>query len=201
MAENKDTTHIVATIRSDAGSIRDSVGAKWFVAIVNNRSEKAYGEKLSKIGVENYVPTQTTLRVWKNGKKAKVERVVIPAIIFVRCTEEERREIVKLPYIFRFMTNKAGASGNSMNKPIAVVSDSEIEQLRFMLGQSDVAVTITEHVHKPGDKVRIIRGSLAGLEGEVFGLDANKSEVIVALECFGCAKLTIDTVNLEPVKQ
>lgn len=70
-----------------------------------------------------------------------------------------------------------------------------------MLGQSDVPVTITDRPYKVGDKVRVIRGSLKGLEGEVFSTDSDKSDVMVALEFFGCAKLHIDTINLEIINQ
>lgn len=199
MIGNKDITNNNSTVQSgidDAGGVPE---AKWFVAVVNNRSEKINSERLSKIGIENYVPTQTTFKIYKNGKKAKIDRIVIPAVIFIHCTETERREIVKLPFIFRFMTNKARTSPNSVSKPIAIVSDNEIKQLKFMLGQSDIPVTITERSYKVGDKVRIIRGSLAGLEGEVFNADGSKSEVVVALEFFGCARLTIDTVNLKVI--
>lgn len=184
--------------------VDDAVGVpevKWFVAIVNNRSEKINGERLAKIGIENYVPTQTTFKVWKNGKKASVDRIVIPTVIFIHCTEQQRREIVRLPYIFRFMTNKAGTTATEyLNKPLAIIPDKEINQLKFMLGQSDVPVIITDRPYKVGDKVRIIRGSLKGLEGEVFSTDSEKSEVMIALEYFGCAKLLIDTVNLEVIK-
>lgn len=175
--------------------------AKWYVAIVNNRSEKANAGRLSKMGIENYVPIQTVFRLWKNGKKAKVEKVVIPAVIFIRCTEKKRREVVKLPFVFRFMTNKAGTTADgTVGKPLAVISDSEINQLKFMLGQSDVPVTITDRKLKKGDKVKVIRGALAGLSGEVYLTDANKNDVMVALEHFGFAKLLIDTINLEVIK-
>lgn len=170
----------------------------WFVAIVKHNSERQSAERLEKMGITNYVPAQKEVRVWRNGRKATVERMVIPSIIFIHCTERTRREVVKLPFIFRFMTNKAGTtSGESLHKPLAIISDAEINRLKFMLGQSDIPVTITERSYQVGDKVRVIRGSLAGLEGEVFGLDATKSEVVVALENIGCARLTIDTVNLE----
>lgn len=197
MNENKDITRNDST---GPDSVDDAVGvskAKWFIAIVNNKSEKVSSQKLDNLGIENYTPVQTVFRVWKNGRKAKVDQVVIPSVIFIHCTEAQRREVVKLPFIFRFMTNKAGSSPNSLSKPIAVVSDKEIRQLKFMLGQSDVPVTITDRKYKVGDKVRVIRGSLAGLEGEVFQTESSKSEVMVTLEFFGCAKLLIDTVNLE----
>lgn len=182
----------------DAGGVP---GAKWFVAIVNNRCEKAGGDKLSKIGIKNYVPIQTVYKVWRNGKKAKVDKVVIPAIIFIHCTEKERREILKLPYIFRFMTNKAGVTPNALSKPLAVISNKEINQLKFMLGQSDIPVTITDRPYRVGDKVKIIRGGLAGLEGEVFDTGKSKSEVMITLDSIGFAKVLIDTVNLKIINK
>lgn len=197
MSVNMDITRDCATVPAGVGGAVGVTEPHWFVAVVNNRSEKVSAERLTKIGIENYVPTQKVVRIWKNGRKAKIDRIVIPATIFVHCTEAERKEIVKLPYIFRFMTNKAGAQSGSYGSPIATVSEDEIKQLKFMLGQSDVPVEITKRPYKVGDKVRIIRGSLAGLEGEVFETGSPKSEVTVRLEFFGCAKLKIDTINLE----
>lgn len=183
--------------------VDDAVGVEksyWFVAIVNHNSEKQASDKLTKIGVINYLPVQRVIRVWRNGRKSKVDRIVIPSIIFVYCTEQRRKEIVCLPFIFRFMTNKAGAVKGTSNKPLAIISDNEIKRLKFMLGQSDIPVEITSMPFKVGDKVRVIRGNLAGLEGEVMDMKGVKSELIVALKFIGCAKLTIDTVNLEIIK-
>lgn len=183
--------------------VDDAVGVAktfWFVAIVNHNSEKNSSEKLTKLGVENYLPTQSEIRVWRNGRRSKVDRVVIPSTLFVHCTDAKRKELVGLPFIFRFMTNKAGTAFKSSNKPFAVISDQEIMRLKFMLNQSDIAVEITEKPFKTGDKVRVIRGSLKGLEGEVMDLKDAKSELIVALDFFGCAKLSIDTINLKKIQ-
>lgn len=95
------------------------------------------------------------------------------------------------------MTNNAGSVKGSTNKPLAIIPDTEIERLKFMLGQSDIPVEITKKPFKTGDKVRVIRGNLAGLEGEVIDFHDAKSELIVGLNFFGCAKLSIETVNLE----
>lgn len=193
---------ILCNSTAGLSGVDDAVGVErrqWFIAILNNRSEKATAEKLNDLGIENYLPTQTVVRVWKNGKKAKVVKVVIPAVIFIHCTERERREIVALPFIFRFMTNKAGVATNSGGKPLAIVSDEEINRLKFMLGQSDIPVAITDRPYKKGDRVRVLRGCLAGLEGEVLDLKSSQSELTVCLEHFGCAKLVIDTLNLEVI--
>lgn len=200
MSADRHTSNSVAPVTD---VVDDAVGvgkSYWFVAIVNHNSEKQSSEKLDKMGVINYLPTQKEIRVWRNGRKSKVDRIVIPSTIFIHCTEQRRREIVGLPFIFRFMTNKAGSIKDSTNKPLARIPDNEIERLKFMLGQSDIPIEITDKPFKAGDKVRVIRGNLAGLEGEVMNMKEAKSELIVALNIFGCAKLSIDTVNLEIIK-
>jgi transcription antitermination factor NusG len=191
--------NVVNSVAAVPKGVDDAVGVgkkQWFIAIVNRNSEKMSAERLDRLGVENYLPTQTVVRVWKNGKKKTVVKVELPAIIFIHCSEKERREVVKLPFIFRFMTDKAGKSGG-LSKPLATVSDAEIKRLKFMLCQSDVPVEIVERPYQTGDKVRVTRGSLVGLEGEVLEMSPSKSVLTVSLKYFGCAKLVIDTVNLE----
>lgn len=202
MNECKDIKDNRVPVTDVVDSAVGVAGSQWFVAIVHFHSEKQSADKLTKMGIETYLATQKEIRVWRNGRKSKVDRIVLPAMLFIHCTEQKRREIVKLPFIYRFMTNKAGtASAESLNKPLAVIPDKEIRQLKFMLGQSDVPVTITDRPYEVGDKVRVIRGSLAGLEGEVSGTDSDKSEVTVALEHFGCARLLIDKINLEVINE
>lgn len=180
--------------------IGDAVGVEkkfWFVAIVNNNTEKSSSEKLKKMGVETYVPVQNEIRIRKSGKHAKLERVVIPSVIFIRCSENKRKEIVNYPFINRFMINRAGSANKSLYKPLAVIPDAQIQQLMFMIGNSDSPIYITNKPLGKGDLVRVIRGSLAGLEGEVIDLSSDKTELVVGLDYFGCAKLTIDSINLE----
>lgn len=99
------------------------------------------------------------------------------------------------------MTNKAGTANNGrFSKPLAIIPNIQIERLKFMLGQSDSPVEITSKPFKTGDKVRVIRGKLKGLEGEVWDLKGTKSELVVALNFLGCAKLSIDTIDLEIIE-
>lgn len=187
----------LATVPSGVG---DAVGVperQWYVAVVTHNTEKNCAERLTKKGIENYVPIQSEYKVWKNGRKAKVDRVVIPSTVFIKCTEQERREIVKFPFINRFMTNKAASSANSLHKPLAIIPDRQIDILKFMLGQSDIPIDVTHRPFLKGSKVRIIRGNLTGLEGEILKFKKEKSQVIVSLDIFGCILLYIDSINLK----
>lgn len=200
MVVNEHSASPVASVASVVDGAEGVSESYWFVAIVNPRAEKVAAEKLTQLGYDNYLPTQAEIRVWRNGRKAKVDRVVMPSMVFVHCTERERREVVKLPFVNRFLTDRAAASPAGMNKPVARIPEAEISRLKFMLGQSDIPVAITECVYSKGDKVRVIRGRLAGLEGTVMDLKASRSELTVMLGMLGCATLTIETVNLELVE-
>lgn len=182
--------------------VGDAVGVdirRWYVAIVNNNSERVVEERLQKLNYETYVAKQTVFRVWKNGRKAKVDKILLPSLVFVKCTGKERLQIVTLPYINRFMTNRAGRSVNSLSKPLAIIPQKQIDTLRFMLGQSDIPVSMTDAPYRVHDRVVVLRGCLKGLEGEVFQTVEGKSELIIRIDVLGCAKMLIDTKEIERI--
>lgn len=195
---NSANAHIDNDLAAVYSDTDDAVGVPkrlWFVAIVNNRSEKSISEKLSKMGVENYLPLQQEIHIWKSGKKVKIDKILIPAKIFVHCTEQERRELVTLPYIKRFMTNIARTSTLS-NKPLAVVTDDEMFKLKFMLGAADSEVTFAERFVK-GQKIEVVRGVLKGLVGEV-SADAGSgvNRLYVNISCLGSASVIINPKDI-----
>jgi len=171
----------------------------WFIAKMRkNNTEKASAEYLTRLGYECYVATQQEIRVWKNGKKAKIDRVVIPSVVFLKCTEKQRRQIVNLPFISRFMTNRAATPKDGLYKPLAIVSDKEINNLKFMLGASDTPVSFVSRFVK-GQTVRVVRGPLRNLIGEILR-DVNGIRLYINIELLGSASLEIDPSDLELVK-
>lgn len=196
----RNETNSVVTVPSGVGSAVGVAKSNWFVAVVKNNTEKAVLERMLKLGYECYVPIQKEIRIWRNGKRAIVDRVVIPSLVFIHCTEAVRREVVSLPFIIRFLTNRAGSSPEGLNKPLAIIPDGQIRTLQFMVGNSDTPVTFTPCIYRQGDKIRVIRGNLKGLEGEVQIVDDRHSELSVVIGLLGSAKLTIDTVDVELIK-
>lgn len=196
----RNETNSVVTVPSGVGSAVGVAKSNWFVAVVKNNTEKAVLERMLKLGYECYVPIQKEIRIWRNGKRAIVDRVVIPSLVFIHCTEAVRRDVVSLPFIIRFLTNRAGSSPEGLNKPLAIIPDSQIRTLQFMVGNSDTPVTFTPCIYRQGDKIRVIRGNLKGLEGEVQVVDERHSELSVVIGLLGSAKLTIDTVDVELIK-
>lgn len=181
--------------------VDDAVGVpegKWFVAIVNSRHEKAAGDKLTQMGLNAYVATQKEMRVWANGRRKIIDRVVISSMVFVKCTEKQRRQIVTLPYINRFLVNRSADSGG-LNKPVAVIDDAEMEKLKFMLGHSESHVEFVPTEFRVNDNVRVIRGNLRGLEGEIRANSDGTHILVVGFTLLGGATVFISPQDVEKI--
>lgn len=167
---------------------REAHPVRWVAALVQMCTEKKVGDRLTKLGIENYVPTQTEIHQWSDRKK-KVERVVIPMIIFVHVPQSDIKQLAFHPFILKLLT----APGQ---RTPAIIPDAQIKNLRFMLGQAEAQVEMRERILRTGDHVRIVRGPLQGLEGELCKVEDGKSMVAVRVDGLGYACINIDKADL-----
>ena len=82
----------------------------------------------------------------------------------------------------------------------AVIPDQQMLRFKFMLDYSDETISMSTSPLAPGEKVRVIKGPLAGLEGELVNVDG-KSKVAVRLTMLGCACVDIPVGCVEPVSE
>ena len=169
---------------------REAHPKRWVAALVQMCTEKKVGERLTKLGVENYVPTQTEIRQWSDRKK-KVERVVIPMVVFVHTDEKTERSLRMHSFIRKILTFPGQTAA-------AVIPNDQIDRLKFMLRQADSPVEMMEHL-QVGDKVHIVRGALQGLEGEFFK-NVDKSMVAIHIEALGYACVSVSVEDVEKNK-
>lgn len=201
-----------ATVQKADDAVGVSKGSKearhWYVAVVNNKSERICLEKLQQHLKERlsgepvydaYVPVQQEFRIGRDGRRKKVDRIVFPALVFIRCTDMVRRkEIVYLPYIKRFMVNIAGAAQNS-HRPVAVIPDCQMYSLMRMINDAESEVTIDSRPLRLGERVRVNGGKLIGLEGNVWEEPDGSTSLVIRIDILGCAKVTIARDLLNPV--
>lgn len=76
--------------------------------------------------------------------------------------------------------------------------DEQMERFRFMLDYSEEAIEVCSSPLAPGEQVRVIKGPLAGLEGELVTIDG-KSKVAVRLDMLGCAHVDMPVGFVERV--
>ena len=167
---------------------REAHPVRWIAALVQMCTEKKVGNRLMKLGIENYVPTQTEIHQWSDRKK-KIERVVIPMVVFVRADEATERTLRMQSFIRKILTYPGQTAA-------AVIPDEQIDRLKFMLKQTDSPVELMPENLRVGDRVRIVRGALKGLEGELCKSVPEKSMVAIRIDGLGYACVSVSVGDL-----
>ena len=164
----------------------------WLVVCVQSNREKKTYERLSALGFESFLPLQEETRRWSDRSK-KVQRVVIPMVVFVRISPSERIPVLRLPSVSRFMVLRGESTP-------AVIPDEQMHRFKFMLDYSDEAINMSTTPLSPGTKIKVIKGPLSGLQGELVTVNG-KSKVAVRLTMLGCAFVDIPVGCVEPLEK
>ena len=133
---------------------------RWYIAECKPTKEKLVRTMLQKANYEVYVASRMVERIYANRTRHTKEAVLISGKVFVRTTEDHLMPIM-LGYssVWRFMMNRA-AQGRSY----AFVSDQEMQQLQYILGKATNPVHITVDSLQVNQRIKVMRGALAGLE-------------------------------------
>ena len=150
----------------------------WFAARTRDKQEFVIRDSLEKlradINIEYYLPTQFVIRQLKYRRKC-VEVPVIRNLIFVRATKQDAWDLsnkygVQLYYIKDFVT-----------RAMLIVPDKQMEDFKQIMDLNPDNISFDNEVLTVGSKVRVMKGDLCGVEGEL-ALEANKTYVIIRIE-------------------
>ena len=172
---------------------REACPKRWVAALVKMNCEKKVAAKLDKMGVANYVPIQLEEHQWSDRKK-KIERVVIPMIVFIHTDEMTERRLRMQTYIRKILSYPGQWEA-------AVIPDAQIDRLKFMLRHAESSVELLEQTLQVGEAIRVSRGPLKGLEGEIYQVQPDKPMVAIRIDCLGYACVSIDKSDLEIIPQ
>ena len=173
----------------DGTTDREAHPKRWIAALVQSCTEKRVGARLDKMEVENYIPTQTEIHQWSDRKK-KIERIVIPMIVFIHTDEMTERRLRMQTYIRKILSYPGQWKA-------AVIPDSQINRLKFMLRHAETSVELLEQSLQVGETVRVVRGPLKGLEGEICMAKDDKPMVAIRIDCLGYACVNIEKSDVE----
>ncbi len=162
---------------------REAHPKHWIAALVQMNTEKKVSTQLNKLGFENYVPTQTEIHHWSDRKK-KIDRIIIPMVVFVFLNAEEEVQLKKYSFIYKILSYPG-------QKKAAIIPNEQIERLKFMLKNADSKVELNDKLFEVGGKVQIVRGPLKNLEGELCYFNSNKPMVAIRIECLGYACVNV----------
>ena len=200
---------------------------RWYVALVRMHHEKKVAERLSKMGIDSFVPVQQQIHQWSDRRKM-VDTVLLPMMVFVHVNPKERMEVLSFSTVsrymvmrgestpavipdeqmarFRFMLDYSEEAVCMNDTPLArgesspaVIPDEQMARFRFMLDYSEEAVCMNDTPLARGEKVRVIKGPLSGLVGELVTV-GGKSKIAVRLNMLGCACVDMPIGYVESTK-
>ena len=189
MGASKSNLNSCAESLVNGTNDREAHSKFWIAALVQMNCEKKVASKLDKLGITNYVPTQKEIHQWSDRKK-KIERIVIPMVVFVQVDKEIEKSLITYSFIYKFISYPG-------QKETAIIPDEQIEKLKFMLNNADSNVEVYDSIYEVGEEIEIVRGPLKGFSGELCYFEKGKPKVGICLELLGYACVS---VNINDVK-
>jgi transcriptional antiterminator RfaH len=169
----------------------DATEPRWFAVYTGFRKEKAAQVLLDRKHIHSYLPMQTYRRQYER----KVKFVDIPLIscyLFVKITTAAYVSVLETEYVHGFVR---------FSKDLIAIPEQEITWLKRILEDEEVTVELMEDKtsFETGDRVEILSGRLAGLQGRLLHKHGKQS-FVVALDGIGHAlNLTIDSDLLRKI--
>ena len=140
----------------------------WVALVVRPRAERRVQKGLANIGVETFVAWHGERRRWSDRIKT-IEQNVLPGYVFCQSSFTERLAVLQQAGVERVV---------SFNRRPALIPDSEIAALRRAV-QSELPLGPWPFL-KAGQRVRIEKGVLAGMEGTL-ARESNGWRIVVSV--------------------
>jgi transcription antitermination factor NusG len=162
-------------------------GTAWWALYTRHQHEKTVADMLTAKGFEVFLPLYESMRRWKDRKKM-LSLPLFPCYVFVRGGLNRRLQVVTTPGVHMILTH---------GESFAVIPEVEIEAIRRTIEGS---YRVEPHPYlKVGERVRVIRGSLEGVEG-VLLRKKNVCRLVLSVAMVAqSVAVEIDAADVEPV--
>lgn len=159
----------------------------WWALYTRHQHEKTVAEMLATKGFEVFLPLYESMRRWKDRKKM-LSLPLFPCYVFVRGNLERKLHVVTTPGVHMILYH---------GEQLAVIPEEEIQAIRAAV---DGNFRVEPHPFlKCGDRVRVMRGSLAGVEG-ILTRKKNLFRLVLSVEMLAqSVAVEIDAADVEPV--
>ena len=120
-----------------------------------SRAEKKVAERLMEAGVQVFLPMVEVLRQWSDRKK-KVQKALFNGYVFVKTDRNNLWNCLQTPGAVKFV-NFSGVP--------ATIRDEDVETIQRLVA-TGVSIETDGSEISPGEKVKVIGGSLEDMVGE-----------------------------------
>jgi transcription antitermination factor NusG len=145
--------------------------ANWYAVSTRSRQEKVAANTLEALGITHFLPLRLQKRQWSDRVQT-VNVPLFPGYLFVHIDlwSSRKLDVLKAPGVTKFVGDRSG--------PLPI-EGSEIEDIQGLLHSG---VEFSPHPYlKLGDRVRVVRGALAGMEG-ILVRAGSRSRMVISIE-------------------
>lgn len=161
-------------------------GSAWWALYTKHQHEKMVTELLSTKGFEVLLPVYESVRYWKDRKKL-LSLPLFPCYVFIRGTMDRKLDVVTTPGVHMILYH---------GERVATIPEDEIQAIqRTVEGKFKVE---PYPFLKCGDRVRVKKGPLEGVEG-ILIRNKNMSRLVLSVEMLArSVAVEIEATDVEP---
>jgi transcription antitermination factor NusG len=169
----------------------DATEPRWFAVYTGFRKEKVANDLLKKKNIHSYLPLQGFRRQY-GRKVSNVEIPLISCYLFVKITVPEYVPVLDTEYVFGFV---------KFAKDLLAIPEQEIIWLKRILEDDEVTVELMDDKasFEVGDRVEVLSGRLAGLQGSLVHKHGKQSFMVELGSVGHSLNLTIDSGLLRKI--
>jgi transcription antitermination factor NusG len=166
-----------------------AASAAWCAVYTRHQHEKTVSEMLEAKGFEVFLPLYESTRRWKDRSKV-LSLPLFPCYVFVRGALERRLPVLTTPGVHMII---------SRGEQVATVAQDEIDAIRRTV---EGPFRVEPHPFlRCGERVRVVRGSLEGVEG-ILTRKKNLYRLVISVEMLAqSVAVEIDAMDVVPVIQ
>jgi transcription antitermination factor NusG len=166
---------------------RDRGAPQWFAAYTVPNHEKRVARQLADRAIPHYLPLYQSVRQWKD-RKMRLDLPLFPGYVFVEIALRDRLKVIQVPSLVRLV----GFGGQP-----AALPESDVTAIRMCLEHK---WGIEPHpVISTGQRVRIVRGALAGIEGILVRKKGVSRLVLCVSLIMRAVAIEVDDVDVAPI--
>lgn len=161
----------------------------WWALYTRHQHEKSVADMLATKGFDVFLPLYDSMRRWKDRKKM-LSLPLFPCYVFVKGSLERKLQVVSTPGVHMILYH---------GEHLAIIPEEEIQAIRVAVEGS---FRVEPHPFlKCGDRVRVLRGSLAGVEG-ILTRKKNLYRLVLSVDMLAqSVAVEIDASDVEPVNR
>jgi transcription antitermination factor NusG len=158
----------------------------WWVLYTRHQHEKTVAEMLAAKNFEVFLPLYESVRRWKDRKKL-ITLPLFPCYVFVRGGLDRRLQVVTTPGIHTILFH---------GESVAMIPEVQVQAIRRAV---EGPFRIEPHPFlKCGERVRVTRGALEGVEG-ILLRKKNMYRLVLSVDMMAqSASVEIDATDVEP---